>query len=142
MLRELAARCALVAALILPVGCASTYYDPLAPVEARTTRVADARGRSLEQTYRLVYERLEACYGSGYHVQPRFERARGEAWIMLVSGLGLNRYSLIGNRFEARVDLRDDGTRVTVEVTHRDPPLQGLARQVERWLSGAPECVG
>ena len=123
-------------------GCASTYYDPLPPAQAQRTEVKASGRRSLETVYRQLYSRLDACYGSSYRVQPRFDRGRGDAWIMLVTGLGLNRYSLIGNRFEARVDMRETPNGVEVEVIHREPALDGLAREVERWLSGATDCSG
>lgn len=143
MVREWVRRGAVVMAMLLPVcilGCASTYYDPLPPPEASARDVRPVRGRSLETVYRQLYARLDECYSASYHVQPRFERTHGEAWIMLVSGLGLNRYSLIGNSFAARIDMRAQRASVEVRVTHRGDELADLAARIERWLDGATGC--
>ncbi len=142
-MRELLHLSRFVPALMLAAaigGCSGPYYDPLPPKQARSVAVSPVLGRSLEQVYRQLYGRLDDCYGSTYYVQPRFERARGEARIMLVSGLGLNRYSLIGNRFQARVEMRETPLGVQVEVTHRADELDWLAARVERWLSGVTAC--
>ena len=132
----------LVAGVLTVAGCASTYYDPLPPNRTRAEDIMAVHDRSLEQVYRQLYTQLEQCYATSYHVQPRFERTRGEAWIMLVSGLGLNRYSLVGNRFEARVDMRRSASGVQVSVTQREGEVPDLAAQIERWLGGARACRG
>ena len=126
---------------MLITGCASTYYDPLPPAHAELRILEPSSTHTLESAFRVLYQQLDACYGHSYHVQPRFERATSHAWIMLVSGLGLNRLSLIGNQFQARVDLRTDGSGVRTEVQYRDSQFMALPRQVEHWLAGDRTCA-
>lgn len=121
-------------------GCASTYYDPLPPKQASSEQLPTVTTKTLEQVYRQLYSQLEACYSPGYHVQPRFERDRGHAWIMLVTGFGLNRYSLVGNRFEVRIDMHHTSSGVVVSVTRREGETPGLEARIARWLDGATAC--
>ncbi len=123
-------------------GCGSTYYDPQPPEQASSEALTPVSSKSMEQVYRQLYTQLETCYSPGYHVQPRFERERGHAWIMLVRGFGLNRYSLIGNRFEARIDMRETSDGVAVTVTQREGDVPGLEDRVDRWLDGETACRG
>ncbi len=123
-------------------GCGSTYYDPLPPKQAASEALPPVSSKSMEQVYRQLYTQLETCYSPGYHVQPRFERARGHAWIMLVTGFGLNRYSLVGNRFEARIDMRETSDGVAVTVTQREGEVPGLEDRIDRWLDGETSCRG
>ena len=140
MIKRLCRGLPLLAWSVLASGCASTYYDPLPPVAAQLRSLAPSSTHTLESAFRVLYEQLDACYGHSYHVQPRFERAASHAWIMLVSGLGLNRLSLIGNQFQARVDLRADASGVHIELRYHEPRFATLNRQAESWLAGDRSC--
>lgn len=122
-------------------GCSGPSHDPTPPAQARPVEIG-ARPMSLEATYRRLYERLEACVGGGYHVQPRYDRVAGTASIMLVQGLGLNRYSVLGNVFRARVELTAVAGQATrIEMVIAEAELDYLERAIPAWLAGAQECV-
>lgn len=130
----------LVAALL--AGCASQAYDPAPPrdVPLQVLRFESALG--VEDSYRMLYARLTQCLASSsYRVQPRFEAATGRAWIMVVQGLGLDRYSFLGNRFAARFDLRDAGAGTQVEAAISEPELLPLLGDLDRLVSrGGHDC--
>jgi hypothetical protein len=130
------------AAVLLVTGCASTYYDPAPPERAQRLDLGTHPGRSLEEVYRLLFAQLSRCVGGGYHVQPRFDRDLGSAAVLLVQGLGLNRYSVVGNALRARVDLRataSGGTQVSLLLA--DAKLASLRGLVPAWLDGATTCT-
>jgi hypothetical protein len=131
------ARLALLAAAVLALGgCASQAYDPAVPADEPVRIVRVRSPLDMEASYRRLYTRLDECLRrSGYHVQPRFDREAGHAWIMVVSGLGLNRYSFIGNRFEARFDIRPAPGGALVEVQHTDRGLIPIVDASEGWLT-------
>jgi hypothetical protein len=99
---------------------------------------------SLEESYRTLYARLQDCLGaSSYRVQPRFEREAGRAWIMVVSGLGLDRLSFLGNSFAARFDIHPAAPGAAVDATLSEPRLELLVRAARGWLvDGSRACSG
>ena len=127
---------------VLAGGCASQAYDPAPPRDAplRTMRFESAL--SQEESYRVLHARLSQCLqASSYRVQPRFERDTGRAWIMVVQGLGLDRYSFLGNRFAARFDIRGTDAGALIEAAIRAPDLEALAHAAPDWLArGAHDC--
>jgi len=129
--------------LAVLAGCASQAYDPLPPPgRALYERTLDS-AFDVEGSYRLLYSRLSECAGAGYHVQPRFERASGYAWVMLVQGLGLDRYSFLGNRFGARFLIEPTAQGSVVHVTWVDRGLEPMVEAAARWLAGgAAGCRG
>ncbi len=136
LLHRLAAACLAVQI----VGCAAPY-DPSPPADEPLRVLRFRSPENLEATYRTLYARLEECAGASYRVQPRFDRAAGHAWLMLVAGLGLDRYSALGNRFAARFDVREtpDGTRV--EAPQVDRGLVPVVDAAPAWLNeGSRDC--
>jgi hypothetical protein len=127
---------------VLAAGCGSQSYDPAPPRDAplRTLRFASAL--SQEESYRVLHARLSQClHASSYRVQPRFERDTGRAWIMVVQGLGLDRYSFLGNSFAARFEIHATDTGALVEAAISAPELEALAHAAPDWLTrGAQDC--
>lgn len=120
---------------VVVVGCASQAYDPVPSSRQQLLERRFDSPLDQESSYRRLYRRLEDCVGFGYHVQPRFERDTGRAWVMVVSGLGLNRYSFLGNQFEARFDVLPASGGSQVLVTWTDPSLTPLIDAVPAWLN-------
>ena len=128
--------------LALGLGaCASPYYDPVPPADAKPHVTRFDSPLSMEDSYRRLYARLRDCTPTFYHVQPRFDQVLPMATIMVVEGLGLNRYSFIGNRFRARFDVYPAGAGSRVEITSVDKGLQPLLAASRGWLeNGNRSC--
>lgn len=135
------AQLAAAAISVLLGGCASQAYDPVPPADAATRRLVFDSPLGVEGGYRRLHAGLAACAGTGYHVHPRYEHAPERAWVMVVSGIGLDRYSFLGNRFEARFDLEPAPGGARVTATWVGEPLAPLVRAARRWLvAGARGC--
>ena len=91
---------------------------------------------------RVLYAGLNECVGSTYHVQPRFQRGEDKAWVMVVSGLGLNRYSALGNLFEARFDISKTAAGSLVQVSFDKPFFASIVDASRDWLSNATRGCG
>jgi hypothetical protein len=125
------------AALVVAVGvsgCASQAYDPTPSTRAPVSEIAFIAPLDVERSYRRLYQRLEACVGTGYHVHPRYEHTPQRAWIMVVSGLGLNRLSFLVNQFEARFNIEPAPQGARISVTYLGTEMERLARAAEAWL--------
>ena len=127
--------------VLLFMGCTARHYDP-SPGDDRVLHATTFDSPlSVERSMRVLYARLEECTGIEYHVQPRFVRSEGRAWVMVVSGLGFDRFSVIGNRFELRFDVSElaDGSRVS--ISNGEPRLAPLVEASRDWLvDGSRAC--
>ena len=133
------------AALLVAVlvgGCASQAYDPAPPRDAPLRTMRFDTALSQEDSYRVLHARLSQClHASSYRVQPRFERDTGRAWIMVVQGIGLDRYSFLGNRFAARFDVHRTDSGALIEAAISAPELEALAHAAPDWLArGTHDC--
>jgi hypothetical protein len=126
---------ALLAAAAL-AGCAAPY-DPSPPPGTILRTVTLSSPLDLESTYRLLYQRLDACLvaGSGYHVYPRFDRAAGRAWLVVVQGLRLERFAALVSRFAARFDVYAAPPGARLEIAQRDRELGPLVDAAAGWVS-------
>ena len=132
----------LVPAILLSLaGCTTRYSDPTPPGDRALHEVQFDSPLSVERSMRVLYAGLNECVGSTYHVQPRFARDEGKAWVMVVSGLGLNRYSVLGNLFEARFDISKAAVGSLVRVSYHKPLFASIVDASRGWLSdGARGC--
>lgn len=115
-------------------GCQSQAYDPMPPSDRPLRELSFQTSLSVEESYRRLYERLEPCVSSGYHVLPRYEQSPEHAWVMVVSGLGLDRYAFLLNQFEARFDVQPAPGGSRIVVSWVDPGMESLARASRGWL--------
>lgn len=123
-------------------GCASQAYDPTPAADRPLRERTFDSSLDVEESYRVLYRQLEQCAGVGYHVQPRFERDTGRAWVMVVSGIGLDRYSFLGNRFEGRFQIQPAPVGSQVVVTWSDVGLTPLVESVPGWLDAGLRGCG
>ena len=123
-------------ALVLSLAsCTAPYYDPSPPTDRALRETEFDSPLSMERSMRVLYARLDECLSGAYHVQPRFNRAAGRAWVMVVSGLGFNRYSFIGNRFVARFELTEAAAGSRVHISYVEPRLAPLVDMSRSWLT-------
>ncbi len=119
---------------LLISACASTHYDPVPAANAKTVVTRYPSPLSIEDSYRRLYARLRECVPGFYHVQPRYNHQIPMASVMVVQGLGLNRYSFVGNSFLARFDIYRAATGSRIEITNVDEDLVNLITASRDWL--------
>ena len=115
-------------------ACTATYYDPVPPADVPANVTRYDSPLSMENSYRRLYARLRECVSTFYHVQPRYDHELSKASVMVVQGLGLNRYSVLGNSCKARFDVHPAGAGSQVEITSVDESLGSLIAASRNWL--------
>lgn len=123
-------------------SCTAPYYDPSPRNDRALHEIGFDSPLSVERSMRVLYARLDDCVGSAYHVQPRFHRAEGRAWVMVVSGLGLDRYSVLGNRFEARFEVTKATAGSQVQIIYVEPSLAPVVEMSRSWLTDGTRGCG